>query len=311
MPAAIYRHFQTREELDKAYDVEASVPDFMVYARQFVEGSASVRRQLPHHREIRFGPTVDEYADIFPASRRGAPVMIFIHGGYWRMLSASDFSFVAKAFADADVTVVIANYALCPKVSISEITRQMQALVAWTFENIADYNGDPENIFVSGHSAGGHLGAMCALTDWAQAYGLPHNLIKGVIPVSGLFDLEPIQHTYLQPDLNIRPEDIRDCSPITRIRQVTTPMLVTYGSEEPSEFSRHSEEFITAWKKVGNRAHFFSQIGRNHFTAITDLAEVDSPLSQEIFRFMRHDPRPRQNRRVSRPSGIPMRSDFR
>lgn len=288
MCAAIYRDFQTQQELDGAYDVEASVPDFMAYAHQFIDGSADTRRDLNHHSNVSFGPTVEEYCDIFPADRRGAPVMIFIHGGYWRMLSAADFSFVARGFAGRGVTTVIANYALCPHVTIPEIVRQMRALVWWSFHNISDFNGDPHNIHVSGHSAGGHLVAMCALTDWAGAYGLPVNVLKSATAISGLFDLEPIRLTYLQPELRIRDEDIAEASPLRLLRTVPTRMLITYGSDEPSEFSRHSEEFIAAWRKKGNRAEFFPQMGRNHFTAITDLAESDAPLTRAIFDIMDH-----------------------
>lgn len=288
----LYKTFRTQAEFDAAYDVEASVPDFMVYARMFTQASADTREALPCVQNVRYGPTMAEYVDIFPAGRRGAPVLIFIHGGYWKSLTAKEFSFAARGFATRGVTVVIANYEICPAVTIPEITRQMRAMVAWVADNIDRYDGDPENITVTGHSAGGHLTAMCALTDWAGLYGLPANVIRHAVPISGLFDLEPISLTYMQPELRITQRAIDECSPQRLVRRVPCDMVLTYGTDEPAEFSRHSEEFLAAWRDAGNRARFFPQLGRNHFTAITDLGDPDAPLTQAIFDLMEHDPRP-------------------
>lgn len=306
MCAAIFRDFKTQEDLDRAYDVEASVPDFMAYAHQFVDGSQETRRDFKHHSGIRFGPTIEEYCDIFPASRPGAPVMIFIHGGYWRMLNAADFSFVARGFVEQEITVVVANYALCPKVTILEIVRQMRALVWWAYNNISDYNGDPDSLHVSGHSAGGHLAAMCALTNWPGDYAIPSNVLKSITAISGLFDLEPIRHTYLQPEVRIRAEDVEQASPITLVRPISTPVLITHGSDEPSEFSRHSKEFLAEMKSKGNSVSFFPQIGRNHFTAITDLADAEAPLTRAILKIMSIDPESRSfGARRTRRNSIP------
>ncbi len=286
----IFRNYATQRDLDAAYDVEASVPDFSVYARLYTEESEDARRRLRHHANVQYGPTLDEYADIFPAAQPHAPVLIFIHGGYWRMLTAKEFAFVAKGFAPYGVTVVVANYELSPTVTIPEITRQMRSLVAWTARNIADYNGDPGEIAVCGHSAGGHLTAMCALTDWA-AYGLPRDTVRYAIPISGLFDLEPIALTYLQPDLRITPRDIAEASPQRLLRPAAARMLVTLGSEEPAEFARHNSEFLAGWRAAGNRADFYLQDGRNHFTAITDLMAPRTALSAAIYDLMGCTPR--------------------
>ena len=285
-----YRTYATQRDLDAAYDVESSVPDFSVYARLYVSESDAARRALRHEPDVRYGPTREEYADIYPSARPGSPVLVFIHGGYWRMLSAKEFAFVARGFAPFGVTVVVANYTLCPSVSILEISRQMRSLVAWTARNIADYNGDPDDITVCGHSAGGHLTAMCALTDWAE-YGLPANVVRHAVPISGLFDLEPLSLTYMQPDLRITLRDIEQASPQRLLRRVPTRLLVTLGTEEPAEFARHSDEFLAGWRARGNDARFLAQPGRNHFTAITDLMTPDAPLSDAIYRLMGHEPR--------------------
>ncbi|GAB5511280.1 MAG: alpha/beta hydrolase [Hyphomicrobiales bacterium] len=289
--AMVYKIFKTQEALDAAYDVENSVPDFMVYARQYTSASENARANLPCALGVKYGPTVEEYVDIFPASQPGAPVLVFIHGGYWRMLTAREFSFVAQGFSSVGVTVVVANYTLCPAVSISEISRQMRALVAWCARNIDQYNGDAENITVTGHSAGGHLAAMCALTDWPGQYALPEKTVRAFAPISGLFDLEPISHiSYMREDLRINERDIAEASPQRLIRRCSADMLITYGSDEPSEFSRHSEEFRQAWDDAGNRSRYFPQMGRNHFSAITDLGDPDTELTRAMLALMGHAP---------------------
>lgn len=305
----LFRTYATQRDLDAAYDVEASVPDFMVYARLYTEESADARRQLRHHANVAYGPTLAEYVDIFPAARPRSPVLIFIHGGYWRMLTAKEFSFVAKGFAPHGVTVLVANYALCPGVTVSEISRQMRSLVAWTARNIAAYGGDPGEIAVCGHSAGGHLTAMCALTDWEADYGLPRDVVRYAIPISGLFDLEPIALTYLQADVRIGARDIAEASPQRLLRPVPTKMLVTLGSDEPAEFARHSDEFLAGWRAEGNQAGYHLQDGRNHFTAITDLSAPDAPLSGAIYDLMGQVPRAtsasRIDHRLSTTGGYP------
>lgn len=288
--AAYFRNYQTRADLDRAYDVERSVPNFRLYADQYVEGSAQARRHLGGKLGVRYGPTVEEYADVFPAERRGAPILIFIHGGYWRMLSAREFSFAALGPVAAGVTTLVANYALCPAVSITEIVRQMRALVAWTYRNAEIFGGDRDNIHVCGHSAGGHLAAMLGLTDWAAGYGLPANVVKSIFPISGLFDLEPLRHSWLQGDLQLSEREVTAQSPHAIVRRVSVPMLLSYGSDEPAAFSRQSDDFLAAWKRAGNQASFMPLIGRNHFTAISDFTDPQSLFCRALFRLMQHGP---------------------
>ncbi|KPQ22152.1 MAG: arylformamidase [Rhodobacteraceae bacterium HLUCCA24] len=133
---------------------------------------------------------------------------------------------------------------------------------------------------------------MCALTDWPARYGLPARTIRNIVPISGLFDLEPVSLTFMQPDLRISDRDIAEASPQRLIAPVPVRMLITYGSDESSEFYRHSEDFRAGWEAAGNRAAFFPQLGRNHFTAITDLGDPQAPLTRAILDLMEHRPRP-------------------
>jgi len=286
--SSMYGNFKSQAELDAAYDVENSVADFMVYANQYIEGSAQVRIDLQNDVDVAYGPTVDEYVDIFPAAKANAPVLVFLHGGYWKSLSAKEFSFVARGLVASGITVVVGNYSICPTVTMDEIVRQARAMVAWVYKNISCYNGDPNKLFVCGHSAGGHLAAMCILTDWPRAYGLPSDLIAGGVLISGLFDLEPLQYSFLQSDLRLSKAQIQRNSPQYLVSRVSSHFLISYGDNEPLEFSRQSDDFFRACKAEGNQVSLLTQSGCNHFMAIMGFMDGKSSFCESICKFMGH-----------------------
>lgn len=278
----LYRHFTTQTEIDAQYDVERSVPDFTVYARHYVDESRLARHRLRCALDVPYGPTRDETLDIFPAASPGAPVFVFVHGGYWRMLTSKEFSCVALGPHAAGITTVVVNYALCPKVGIDEITRQIRAAVAWVLRRIDRHGGDPSRVVLGGHSAGGHLTAMCLQTDWAGEYGLGVDPLAGAVMVSGLFDLRPLRWSNMQPQLQLDDGVIQRNSPLFHVRRCATPALISWGGEEPDEFRRQSEDFLGAWQDAGNRARRWPQEGCNHFDAIYGFEDPKSALVQWI-----------------------------
>ena len=283
----LYRDFVSQEEIDQQYNIEAAVGDMRPYVEWFVGGSAKARAELDCVLDVPFGPTRDETLDIFPAKSPNAPVLLFVHGGYWRILSSKEFSLVARGPVAHDVTVVVSNYSLCPKVSLAEITRQSRATVAWIANNINRYNGDPSRLFVAGHSAGGHQVGMLAATDWVGEYGLPVDVIKGGIPISGLFDLRPFRHSWLQPKLQLDADLIERQSPLFHIPEHAPPLLVTLGGDESSEFHRQSADYVAAWRARGHRAEEFAQPGKNHLTAIGGFEDKDSELCRAVMAFIK------------------------
>jgi arylformamidase len=282
----LYRHFTSQEEIDRQYNVEALEPDMRPYVELFVGGSEQARRELACVLDVRVGPTVDETVDVFPAKQPEAPILVFIHGGYWRSRSSKDFHLVARGPSAHGVTVVVTNYSLCPKVTIAEITRQSRAVIAWLSREARAFNGDPERIFVCGHSAGGQQVGMVVATDWAEEYGLPQDIIKGGIPISGLFDLSPFRYSWLQPKLLLTHELIQQQSPLFHIPSAGPPLLVSVGEKEPAEFHRQAADYLAAWQAQGLRGDLLTQSGKNHFTAIEGLAEANSPFCQALLDFM-------------------------
>jgi arylformamidase len=278
----LYRTFETQEEIDREYDVEQMVPDFRVYATQFIEESARARTELAVKLDVRFGPTLDEYFDLFTPVQRGAPILVFIHGGYWRILSAKEFSLVATGPVARGFAVAVTNYSLCPKVRIDEITRQSRAAVAWLYRNARSFDGDPDRIFIVGHSAGGQQVGMLLATEWTRDYGLPPDVVKGAIAISGLFDLKPLRYSWLQPKLLLDHETIARHSPLFNLPRTAPPLVVTVGELESAEFHRQSRAYLEAMKTAGLRAEWLDQPGCNHFTAITGLLEPHHSLCETL-----------------------------
>jgi len=199
----LYREFTTQAQIDAQYNAGAAVPDAATHLQRYTARGAQARETLRCTLDVAFGPTLDETLDIFPADQPGAPVFVFIHGGYWRALSSKDFSGVALGLQPLGITTVVINYSLCPKVGIDEITRQARAAVAWVLRHIGAYGGDAARVAVGGHSAGGHLAAMCLETAWAGDYGLAPDPLAAAVLVSGLYDLAPLRYSYLQPAIQL------------------------------------------------------------------------------------------------------------
>ena len=280
----LYRNFRTQAEIDAQYDVEASVEDFSVTVDFFLSNSERVRRKLKPELDIAYGPTAAEHLDLYPARAPDAPIHLFIHGGYWHSLSSREFSFVAEGLVEAGVAVAVLNYDLCPAVTMTEIVRQNRAAVKWLYENARRHSCDPERISVSGHSAGGHLTAMLMATDWAGAWGLPPDVVKSGCAISGLFDLAPFEHSWLQPKLKLNAGEIERNSPILHIPQSAGPLIVTLGGNESAEFHRQSQDFLAAWTRAGLEGAYLDLPGLNHFTVLEGYMDRRSPLCSAILR---------------------------
>jgi arylformamidase len=278
----LYREFATQEELDAQYNVSESVEDSTEYAEFYTEQSREVRADLDCHLGASFGPTVAERLDIFPADRPNAPILLFVHGGYWHSRTSREFDFVARGPVSAGVTTVVMNYALCPGVSIDEIVRQTRAAVVWLADHADEFGADGDRIHVAGHSAGGHLTGMLLTTDWAGKYGKSADVIESACTISGLFDLEPFPYTWLQPKLQLTWDEVRRNSPIRHLPDDAPPLLVSYGADEPAELCRQSEDFLTVWQEHGLDGSLLPQPATNHYTAIKGFLDAESRLCSAI-----------------------------
>lgn len=277
---AIYREFTDQAQIDAQYNPSLPVADPAAEMQHFVTQAQRARATLRDVQDVRYGPTLAETLDIFPAEQPNAPVFVFIHGGYWRALSSKEFSGIALGLQPLGITSVLINYALCPAVTIDEITRQTRAALAWVLQHIHEHGGDPTRVAIGGHSAGGHLTAMALQTRWAEDYGLPADPFKAAVLVSGLYDLAPLRYSYLQPKIQLDDGVIRRNSPAFGVRPCTTPIHITWGGAETSEFARQSQVFHDAWQAAGNTSELAPVPDANHFSAIHGFETPDGHLAR-------------------------------
>jgi arylformamidase len=279
----LYREFTTQDELDREYNPSAAIPEAAATFARWQQASEQACANHPCSTGVAYGPTRAEYLDIFPAAP-GSPTHIFLHGGYWRRFSARDHAFLGPPLAAAGLTTVIVNYELCPRVTIDEIVRQVRAAIAWTYKSISGFGGDPERLTVSGHSAGGHLTGMALATDWQNDYGLPSGIIKGALPISGLFDLAPFPYTYLQPALQLTWDQVRRNSPILLAPSMRLPVTMAVGGLESAEFKRQSSAYARHLEGHGLGADRLELDGRHHLSVLEGLADPTSPLQGALRR---------------------------
>ena len=280
-----YRNFDTAE-LDVQYNARATTPNVLDILALYAEESAKARAALPCELDVAFGDHPDETLDIFPAERPGAPVFVFIHGGYWRALNKSDSSSMAPAFTKAGATVVAVNYSLAPGASLDTIVDQCRRALAWVHRNIGRHNGDARRIHVCGSSAGGHLVGMMVADGWHAQYGVPENVVAGAIPLSGLFDLAPIPLTHINAWMKLSDADAERNSPMTHLPSRGCPMIVSYGETETAEFKRQTDDYLAAWRARGFPGEYVPMPGTNHFDIVLTLNDAESPLTRAIFRQM-------------------------
>ena len=234
--------------LDGQYNNRARITDHADIFERWRRASEAARAGLRSTLDVPYGPGAAQTLDVFPAQQRGAPVLVFIHGGYWRSLDKSDHSFLAPALVASGATLVVPNYSLCPAASIETIALEMTQVVAWVHQHAPDFGADPARIALGGHSAGGHLAAMLLCCRWREvAPDLPAQPVQGALSISGLYDLEPLRHApFIRDDLHLSAASANRLSPAFFPRP-KRPLYTVAGGDESEEFLRHNLLIRAQW----------------------------------------------------------------
>jgi arylformamidase len=266
------------ELMEREYNARAAIPDHPQIFARWAEQGAQVRRRRAGLIDMPYGDDDGERLDFFPTMQRSSPLLVFIHGGYWRSLDKSDFSWIAPPFLDAGVAVAFLNYGLAPRLPVDEIVRQQLRAIAWLHRRAEELGFDPRRIVVGGHSAGGHLTAMMMAALWpAFDAALPPDLVKGGVAISGLYDLEPlVPLPFINSDLKLDAATARKLSPIRLPPATGAPLLTAVGALESNEFKRQRQLIHQAWPH--NVLEALEVASADHLTVCDRLAEPDSAL---------------------------------
>lgn len=278
------------EELERQYDARASVSDFDAEIARYRELSAQAYNNCDIVRDLSYGPAAAEKIDYFTAGA-AAPVLIFIHGGYWRLLGRQDSALFAQNLAAHGISTAVVEYTLAPAASLDQIVAEVRRATAWIFTNIADYGGDPERLYVCGSSAGAHLAAMALAANWQTTDQRSSTFLKGGILLSGLYDLEPLIHCKPNTWLKLDHESARRNSPQAQIFKAGPNIHISWGGLETDEFKRQSVAFSKRLNEFGLSVTCNAVEDRNHFDIVADLSDPERPLFKRLLEMLsEHQP---------------------
>ena len=278
-----------QKELDDAYDNSVYAPNREIVLKRCARNSELALERLGAPKRFAYGPTAIEAVDVFTAKTPNAPVHVFVHGGAWQTGLARDFHYAAEMFVNAGANFVIPDFINVRQNGgdLLGMADQVRRSVAWVYRNAKSFGGDPERLYISGHSSGGHWAGVLLTTDWQKDFGLPPTMIKGGVSASGMFDLRPVRLSARSSYVKFTDEVENKLSAQRHLDKLVTPVALVYGSNETPEFQRQSRDFAAAVTATGKPVSLSVMEGYNHFEVMEQLGNPDSLFGRAVLEQMK------------------------
>lgn len=273
----------TDPQIDVDYNVRNTVsPElFDATVEEYRQRSRETVGGLDGFADVRFDPDSTERLDVWGVGGALRPVFVAIHGGYWRALSRHHTAFMAGMLADAGIATVAVDYGLAPHTPLEEIVRQVRAAVAWVYHHGAEHGLDRNRIVVGGSSAGGHLTATTMVSGWQAEFGIPDDVVRAAMPISGLFDIRPLVDSFANEWLGLDDSRASALSPMLQTDRVGPRAVVAVAEHDGVGFLEQSRKFHEAWARR-SESELLVVPDRNHYDIFLDLAEPDSALGRAL-----------------------------
>lgn len=276
-------------ELDASYDQVQYEPLIARVSKRLASNSEAMRARIGAPQRAAYGPTEIEKLDIYRTSRPNAPVFVFIHGGNWQSGAAKDYAFPAEMFVNAGAHYVALDFANIKQAGgdLGVMAAQVRRGIAWVCKNASTFGGDPDRIFIGGHSSGGHLCGVALVTDWQKDFGLPDNAVKGGLCMSGMYDMTPVRLSWRRSYVSFTDQMADAVSSQRHIDKLRAPIIVTCGGFETPDFQRQSRDFAAAVKAAGKPVQLIETPNYAHLEMAESLGNPYGPNGRAALALMK------------------------
>ncbi len=280
-----------QKELDDAYDQSVYAPNRDQLNKRRASESELVRARLGAPRRVAYGATPHEMLDIYATRNGNAPIAIFVHGGAWRAGHAKDSAYGAETFVRAGAHFLVPDFINVMESGgdLMPMIEEVRRSVAWAARNAASFGGDPDRIYITGHSSGAHLGGCVLITDWEKDFGLPRDTVKGATLCSGMYDLKPARLSKRGDYVKFTDATEDALSTQRHLDRITCPVTVLHGTLETPEFQRQTREFAAALKAAGKPVRLIVAENYNHFEIGETLNNPYGPFGRAALEMMHLD----------------------